>query len=115
MNRRRKLGILAGRFSDFVCITSDDPGMECQEEIAGEVKRYVELTGCPCKSIADRKEAIRYAVELARESREKTLILALGRGSEKFQKIGRRAYACPTDSQMMREQLSAGDIPAKSC
>ena len=55
------------------------------------------------------------AVELARESREKTLILALGRGSEKFQKIGRRAYACPTDSQMMREQLSAGDIPAKSC
>ena len=115
LNRRRELGILAGRFSDFVCITSDDPGMECQEEIAGEVKRYVELTGCPCKSIADRKEAIRYAVELARESREKTLILALGRGSEKFQKIGRRAYACPTDSQMMREQLSAGDIPAKSC
>lgn len=107
LNRRRELGILAGRFSDFVCITSDDPGMECQEEIAKQVKSYVELTGCPCISIAERKEAIQYAVGLARESREKTLILALGRGCEKFQKIGQASCAYPTDAQMLREALQA--------
>lgn len=105
LNRRRELGILAGRFSDFVCITSDDPGMECQEEIARQVQSYVEMTGCPCKSIADRKEAIRYAVRLARKNGEKTLILALGRGCEKFQKIGKGSYAYPTDSQMIGEAL----------
>lgn len=104
-NRRRELGILAGRYSDFVCITSDDPGMECQEDIANQVKSYVELTGCPCKSIADRGEAIQYAVELAKKNQEKTLILVLGRGCEKFQKIGRASYAYPTDAQMLREAL----------
>ena len=111
LNRRRELGILAGRFSDFVCITSDDPGMECQEEIAREVQSYVEMTGCPCKSIADRREAIRYAASLAGKSGEKTLILALGRGCEKFQKIGKSAYAYPTDSQMMGEILLSSSTP----
>lgn len=105
LNRRRELGILAGRFSDFVCITSDDPGMECQEDIAAQVQSYVEMTGCPCKSIADRKEAICYAARLAEKSGEKTLILALGRGCEKFQRIGGGSYAYPTDSQMMEEIL----------
>lgn len=105
LNRRRELGILAGRFSDFVCVTSDDPGMECQEEIAAQVQSYVEMTGCPCRSIADRKDAIRYAFELAKKSGEKTLILALGRGCEKFQCIGGGNYAYPTDSGMMQEIL----------
>lgn len=106
LNRRRELGILAGRFSDFVCITTDDPGTECQEGIAEQIKKYVDFTGCPCKSISDRKEAIGYAVELAKESPEKTLILALGRGCEKYQRIGNKSYAYPTDAQMMEAALS---------
>lgn len=105
LNRRKELGILAGRFSDYVCITLDDPGMESQEEIAAQIQNYVEDTGCPSSSITDRKAAIRYAVDLAKNSGERTLILVLGRGCEKFQKIGTVLYEYPTDAQILQELL----------
>ncbi len=105
LNRRRELGIIAGLFSDFVIVTSDDPGTEQQEKIAEEVCRYVEMTGCACTRIAERELALQSAVTMAKQSREKTLILLLGRGSEKFQKIGDRSVACPTDSVLMRNAL----------
>lgn len=106
-NRRRELGVLAGMFSDYVYVTSDDPGVEDVSEIADEVGSYVEMAGGACVCIADRRVAIRTALEKAGADPEKTLILILGRGSEKFQKIGRRLYAYPTDSSIVRELMAA--------
>ena len=135
LNRRRELGILAGLCSDHVLITSDDPGTECQEAIAQEIKKYVEWSGCPCECISERSEAVARAVEIAGQKREqemegmpgknqeqemgemtekdaedcqdgeKTLILLLGRGTEKFQKIGTEAVAYPTDASLMKAAL----------
>lgn len=105
LNRRRELGVIAGLFSDCVCITADDPGTECQERIAKEIRSYVEMTGCSSCCIPEREEAVRYAVRLARGSRERTLILVLGRGSERYQRIGTQLYACQTDSQMLSAAL----------
>lgn len=102
LNRRRELGIIAGLFSDHVFITSDDPGMECQADIAAQVREYVEMTGCGCTCIEERAEAVRQAVIMGEGNKEKTLILLLGRGSEKFQKIGSRACRYPTDSELIR-------------
>ena len=88
-----------------MCITADDPGTECQERIAKEIRSYVEMTGCSSCCIPEREEAVRYAVRLARGSRERTLILVLGRGSERYQRIGTQLYACQTDSQMLSAAL----------
>lgn len=104
-NRRRELGILAGLFSDYVYITIDDPGMESQETISEEVRRYVEMVGCACCCISDRKDAVRAAVAMAAAQREKTMILVLGRGSEKYQKIGTHSYRYPTDSDLLSDAL----------
>lgn len=109
LNRRRELGIIAGLFSDSVIVTSDDPGMENQKDIADEVQSYVEMTGCPCQCIPERSEAVSRAVEEAAKSGERTLILLLGRGSEKYQQIGGKALAYPTDACLMGQAMAAYD------
>ncbi|MDO5538720.1 MAG: UDP-N-acetylmuramoyl-L-alanyl-D-glutamate--2,6-diaminopimelate ligase [Eubacteriales bacterium] len=105
-NRRKELGALAGMFSDHVYLTSDDPGIESGLKIASEIGNYVEMAGGTWNSVTDRRTAIRCAMEEARTDKEKTLVLVLGRGSEKFQKIGRRLYAYPSDSNIVREMMA---------
>lgn len=109
LNRRKELGIIAGLFSDQVIITCDDPGMECQEDIAREVRGYVELTGCPVLCVPERREAVERAVAMAGTSPVPTLILLLGRGSERYQQIGGKACLYPTDSRLMGQALEAYD------
>lgn len=106
LNRRRELGIIAGLFSDFVCVTSDDPGTECGDEIAAEVCAYVEMAGCMCTCISERADAVREMAAYAGREEGKSLILLLGRGSEKYQRIGSGLREYPTDSCLMREALS---------
>ena len=105
LNRRRELGIIAGLFSDYVVITSDDPGAEGQSGIAQEVKKYVEMTGCAYKCVDERRMAVERAVDLAASCKERVLILLLGRGNEKYQKIGEKACLYPTDGELMKDVL----------
>lgn len=109
LNRRRELGLIAGLFSDYVYVTQDDPGTECQEKIAEEIRGFVEMTGCPCEAIAEREDALRRAVDTAKTYGEKTLILLLGRGSEKYQKVGTRSLEYPMDAELMRRVLAEED------
>ncbi len=109
LNRRRELGIIAGLFSDHVFVTTDDPGMECPEEIAEEIRGYVEMTGCACTCIPKREEAVWEAVREGIRSEDKTLLLLLGRGSEKYQNIGGRAVRCQTDAELLRMAFAAYD------
>lgn len=110
LNRRQELGIIAGLFSDYVCITSDDPGTECQADIAAQVKGYVEMTGCACECIEERREAVHAMIRRAEQEKESTLILLLGRGSEKYQRVGERLREYPTDSELMDEALRASSV-----
>lgn len=105
LNRRRELGVIAGLFSDYVCVTSDDPGTECQEHIAAEVRGYVEMTGCVCTCIPERAEAVRAMIAYAKAQNGKSLILLLGRGSEKYQRFGEGLREYPTDARLMSEAL----------
>lgn len=107
LNRRRELGLLAGLFSDKVYLTTDDPFSERAQDIAAEVREYTELAGCPCVCIEDREQAICQAVEECGD--EKTLILVLGKGSEKYQKIGGKAYIYPTDAELLSQAIHQYD------
>lgn len=113
LNRRKELGTLAGLFSDFVYVTSDSPGTEHQEKIAAEVRRYVERGGCACECVPEREEAVRKAVLMAYGMKEKTLVLVLGRGSEKYQKIGKKTCSYPTDAYLLEEAMKIQGIPDK--
>lgn len=112
LNRRRELGLIAGLFSDHVIVTCDDPGTECQETIAHQIRSYVEMTGCVCECVKERGDAAERAVEIAGAYSGKALVLLLGRGSEKFQKIGGESLPAPTDSELMKKALRSYDDAA---
>lgn len=99
--KREKMGHVAGRLSDLVFITSDNPRHEEPEAIASQVEKGVretgmnELTQPPTRDLhsrgyivdLDRASAIRRAIALAND---RDLILIAGKGHEAYQIIRKR-------------------------
>jgi UDP-N-acetylmuramoyl-L-alanyl-D-glutamate--2,6-diaminopimelate ligase len=90
--KRPLMGAVAGRLSDLIVVTSDNPRSEDPQRIIDDVLRG--LTPDTRKNedqrlltIVDRGAAIRTAIELARPG---DLVLVAGKGHEKYQVIGER-------------------------
>ena len=78
--RRREIAH-ALRLCDHAIITSDNPDREDPMQIIRDIASSCE---CACTMIADRAEAIDYAVE---NSREGDIVLLAGKGHERYQLI----------------------------
>ncbi|OGP76457.1 MAG: UDP-N-acetylmuramoyl-L-alanyl-D-glutamate--2,6-diaminopimelate ligase [Deltaproteobacteria bacterium RBG_16_49_23] len=100
--KRPLMGEAAGKYSDLVIITSDNPRTENPLAIIGEVERGIqslaleewhrnEMEAWRSKKgylkVPDRREAIRLAIQLARS--EDTVLIA-GKGHEDYQIIGKQ-------------------------
>jgi UDP-N-acetylmuramoyl-L-alanyl-D-glutamate--2,6-diaminopimelate ligase len=90
--KRPLMGAVAGRLSDVVVLTSDNPRSEDPQRIIEEIQRGITADtwrGGENRPIVivDRREAIGRAVELARPG---DLVLIAGKGHEKHQVIGDR-------------------------
>jgi UDP-N-acetylmuramoyl-L-alanyl-D-glutamate--2,6-diaminopimelate ligase len=98
--KRPLMGAVAGRMSDLVVVTSDNPRSEDPDAIIAEVLRGIPGAATrPAKpprengrgpdvlAIADRGEAVARAIELARPG---DLVIVAGKGHEKTQVIGDR-------------------------
>jgi UDP-N-acetylmuramyl-tripeptide synthetase len=83
--KRRPMGEIAGRHSDVVIITSDNPRNEDPTAIVSEIEAGVRSTDCRYEVICDRREAIYRAVALAK--RDDVVIIA-GKGHETHQIVG---------------------------
>ncbi len=83
--KRPIMGEIAGRFSDFLVVTSDNPRTEEPMSIINAVLEGVQKSGCPHVVVENRYEAIRYALENAEE---KDVIILAGKGHENYQEIG---------------------------
>ena len=80
---RAERGEIAGKYSDIVIITEDDPRDEDPEEIADMFIEGCKKAGLKNNQIAvelDRKKAINLAIKLAKKG---DLVLILGKGHEK--------------------------------
>ncbi|WP_281521468.1 UDP-N-acetylmuramoyl-L-alanyl-D-glutamate--2,6-diaminopimelate ligase [Dubosiella newyorkensis] len=77
--KRKVFGELADKYCDYVILTEDDPRDEDPKEIADMIKEGIKNTANIY--IEDRYEAIRQAIENAKES---DTILLLGKGDEAF-------------------------------
>lgn len=95
--KRPLMGAVAGRLSDLVVLTSDNPRTEDPERILDEIVRGLDPTpepgapkrsGTPYLRIRDRREAIDRAIRTAQPG---DLVLIAGKGHEKYQVIGERA------------------------
>jgi UDP-N-acetylmuramoyl-L-alanyl-D-glutamate--2,6-diaminopimelate ligase len=88
--KRPLMGAVAGRLSDLILITSDNPRGEDPARIIDEIRRGITPDTRRDRrqrllAIVDRREAIGTAIELARPG---DLVLIAGKGHEKYQVIG---------------------------
>jgi len=107
--KRPLMGAVAGRLSDAVVITSDNPRSEDPNRIIEEIRRGITAdTRRPSDppqvilTIPDRRAAIGKAIELARPG---DLVLVAGKGHEKYQVIGDRTLPFD-DVEVARDALS---------
>ena len=89
LGRRRELGEIAGRYSDYVYITEEDAGEEPVVKICQEIAEHVGKQECTYAIIVDREEAIKQAIETADDN---TIVLITGKGRETRQKRGNPVY-----------------------
>ncbi len=82
--RRAELGEAASALADLCIITSDNPDFEPPEDIIADIAAVVEKSPCPYVSFVDRREAVRYAIDNARDG---DCILFAGKGHEQYQLI----------------------------
>ncbi len=87
--KRKVFGELADQYCDYIVITEDDPRDEEPRDIAEQIKSGIKDTSYIF--IPDRYEAIRQAIESAREG---DVVLLLGKGDEPYmyREFGRAPY-----------------------
>ena len=105
-NRRKDLGTLAAKYSDYIIITADNPGDEPFDNISEQIAKYVKEQGCPFEVIEDRGEAIKKAVA---DVTEPTLIIFAGTGHMTYQKYNGVCYPRPSDVDYTKACLEEYD------
>lgn len=83
--KRPIMGEIAGKLADFTIITSDNPRSEDPEAIVREIEEGIKRTRGEYIIISDRRSAIEYAVNNARDM---DIILIAGKGHETYQIFG---------------------------
>jgi len=84
VTKRPLMGEVAGRYSDFCIVTSDNPRNEEPMAIINDILPGIRKTNCPYVVIEDRRKAIEYALKNAQEN---DLIILAGKGHETYQQI----------------------------
>jgi UDP-N-acetylmuramoyl-L-alanyl-D-glutamate--2,6-diaminopimelate ligase len=105
--KRPLMGAVAGRLSDLIVITSDNPRSEDPNRIIEEIQRGITPDtrrdrAQQIVAIVDRRAAIAKAIELAGPG---DLVLVAGKGHEKYQVIGDRTLPFD-DVAVAREALA---------
>jgi UDP-N-acetylmuramoyl-L-alanyl-D-glutamate--2,6-diaminopimelate ligase len=89
-SKRRPMGEIAGSYSDLVVATSDNPRSEDPEAILDEIAAGIASTDAELRRVADRRSAIRCALEAAGKG---DIVLVAGKGSEHYQILADRTIA----------------------
>lgn len=79
--RRKDLGEIASKNSDYMYLTMEDPQFEEVKKICNEIASYVT---CDYEIIEDRKEAVEKAINNAKRG---DVIALLAKGEETYQKV----------------------------
>jgi UDP-N-acetylmuramoyl-L-alanyl-D-glutamate--2,6-diaminopimelate ligase len=103
--KRPDMARAVARVADLVVITSDNPRTEDPESIIDDI--VPGMNGSSFERLADRREAIRYALA---QAGSEDLVLLAGKGHERYQVIGTERH--PFDErQIVEEHLGRmGDV-----
>lgn len=84
--RRKDLGIVSSKNSDYIVLTEDDPGFEDTGSICMQIAEFVKKYNNNYIIEVNRKKAIKIAIDYANNQDQASIILILGKGEEKTQK-----------------------------
>ena len=101
--RRYEMGEVSGNLADLTIITSDNPRFEEPQDIIDDIKIGMAKTKGEFVEIADRKEAIRFAIEHGQKG---DIIVLAGKGHEDYQEIKGVKY--PMDERDLIADILAG-------
>lgn len=101
--RRGRMGETAGRLADFTILTSDNPRWEDPELILDDIESGIKGTSGAYIRIADRRAAVAYAFDHAREG---DIIVLAGKGHEDYQEIGGVRY--PMEDKELVKKAAEG-------
>lgn len=99
--KRPLMGAVAGRLSDFVIVTSDNPRSEEPQAIIDDIMPGLAKTAEPDRYtvIIDRKKAISYAIS---QAKPKDVVIIAGKGHEDYQIIKEHKY--PFDDRLVAKE-----------
>lgn len=80
--KRSIMGEIAGNLANICIITSDNPRSENPESIIVDIENGILKTNCQYVKIIDRKEAIKYALNIAQKD---DIVIIAGKGHENYQ------------------------------
>lgn len=83
-DRRFEMGEVSGNLADLTIVTTDNPRFEDPADIMKDIETGLLKTQGKYVMVEDRKEAVRYAIEHAKE---KDMIILAGKGHEDYQEI----------------------------
>jgi len=100
--KRPIMGEISGRMADFSILTSDNPRTENPMSILASIEEGIRPTGGKYTVIENRREAIRYALQIGREG---DIIVLAGKGHETYQEI--MGVKRPFDEKVVVAELLA--------
>ena len=102
--RRYEMGEVSGKLADLTIITSDNPRFEKPEDIIADIVTGIRKTDGKYVTIADRKEAIAYAIHHGEPG---DIIVLAGKGHEDYQEIEGKHY--PMDERVLIQEILEAD------
>ena len=99
--KRPLMGEIAGRHSDYVIVTSDNPRSENPDAIIRSIEDGVKKSGTPYVMITNRREAIGYALDMLDPH---DILVIAGKGHENYQEINGVKYHFD-DKEVVEELL----------
>ncbi len=98
--KRPLMGDVAAKLADIVIVTDDNPRFENHADIRKDILSGANDNGCPLHEIADRREAIKFAVN---QMKPEDILLIAGKGHEQGQIFG--GHTEPFDDALEVEKL----------
>ncbi len=98
--KRPMMGEIGGRLADLSILTSDNPRTEDPMQILAAIEEGIKPTGGEYVVIENRREAIRYALEIAEAG---DVVVLAGKGHETYQEINGVKH--PFDEKIVVQEL----------
>lgn len=104
-SRRKDLGEISNKFANYIYLTEDDPAFESIEAICKEIGEHITDTK-KYEIETSRISAIEKAVSKIVSSKEKYILLLLGKGHENTQKEGASYVPYKSDSKVVKDLIT---------